>query len=397
MSEQVSTTTGPATASDGGTPLVRARGLVKRFPITRGIILKRAVGHIHALQGVDLDIHAGRTLGVVGESGCGKSTAARVVARLLDPTSGTVEYEGRDITNLSRRQLVPIRRGVQVVFQDPYGSLNPRQSVGQIISTPLRVHGVKGDRRARVQELMEQVGLNPEHYNRYPHEFSGGQRQRIGIARALALEPRLIICDEPVSALDVSIQAQVLNLLADLQRDRGLAYMFISHDLGVVRHVSHQIAVMYLGNIVERAGRDQLYDAPKHPYTVALISAAPTGERGARTRRLLLAGDVPSPADPPTGCAFHPRCPKARLVSGDAGEVPERCRAEKPPLTPVDGAEGHEVACWYPIEAGDEERMREIQTQDITIDGHDVAGGGSDPGIDVQPAAKDVTSDSTGL
>ena len=384
MSTETTPTPSPA-AAEPGEPLVRARGLVKKFPITRGIVFQRTIGNIHALQGVDFDVHAGRTLGIVGESGCGKSTAARVVARLLDPTEGSVEYQGTDITRLSRRAMAPIRRDVQMVFQDPYASLNPRQSVGQIISAPLRVHDVKGDRRARVQELMEQVGLNPEHYNRYPHEFSGGQRQRIGIARALALEPKLIICDEPVSALDVSIQAQVLNLLTELQRDRGLAFMFISHDLGVVRHISHRIAVMYLGNVVEHADRDALHTNPRHPYTVALISAAPTGERSNRADRLLLTGDVPSPADPPRGCPFHPRCPKARLVSGDPAEVPERCRTEKPVLTD-EGTPGHEVACWYPIEEGDEARMREIQDAiPVVVDG----------GLEAAAETRDTSPDPT--
>ncbi len=386
----------PGATVTADVPLVRARGLVKRFPITRGVVLQRAIGHVHALAGVDFDIYAGKTLGVVGESGCGKSTAARIVARLLEPTEGTIEFEGRDITTLSRRQMVPLRRTVQVVFQDPYASLNPRQSVGQIIAAPLRVHGVEGDRRKKVQELMAQVGLNPEHFNRYPHEFSGGQRQRIGIARALALEPKLIICDEPVSALDVSIQAQVLNLLGDLQRERGLAYMFISHDLGVVRHVSHRISVMYLGSIVENADRDALYDNPRHPYTVALISAAPTGERGARTRRLLLAGDVPSPAAPPPGCTFHPRCPKARLVSGDPAEVPERCRTERPVLTDV--GEGHQVACWYPIEKGDAEKMMEIQASEITLEGDPELGVAQTEGLtDAQPRPDDLVDGGTGL
>jgi len=347
-------------AAPGGAPagpLVEAVGLVKRFPITRGILFRRTVAQVHALEGVDLAIGRGETLGLVGESGCGKSTTARVLTRLLEPTAGTVRFDGEDITRLQGRRLNPLRRQMQIVFQDPYASLNPRQSVGQIIAAPLRVHAVPGDRRARVQELMEQVGLNPEHYNRYPHEFSGGQRQRIGIARALALRPRLIVCDEPVSALDVSIQAQILNLLTDLQRDLGLTYLFISHDLGVVRHVADRIAVMYLGHVVETATRDELYDDPRHPYTAALISAVPTGSEGTRRTRIVLAGDVPSPADPPTGCPFHPRCPKARIVSGSPERVPDDCRGELPPLAPT--ADGRLVRCWYPLAGDDRRRMAE--------------------------------------
>jgi oligopeptide/dipeptide ABC transporter ATP-binding protein len=237
-----------------------------------------------------------------------------------------------------------------MIFQDPYASLNPRHPVGAIIGEPLQIHHVKGNRKQAVQELMGRVGLNPEHYNRYPHEFSGGQRQRIGVARALALNPRLIVADEPVSALDVSIQAQILNLLKDLQDERDLTYLFISHDLGVVRHVSDRIAVMYLGHVVEVAGADELYEDPKHPYTAALLSAVPKGHRGTARERIILTGDVPSPADPPTGCPFHPRCPKARMLGGDGG-VPENCRTEMPPLADVGG--GHEAACWYPVTAGE--------------------------------------------
>ncbi|MCB0872007.1 MAG: ATP-binding cassette domain-containing protein [Thermoleophilia bacterium] len=333
-------------------PVLTATGLVKRFPITQGVIFQRTIGNVHAVEDVSFSIAPGETLGLVGESGCGKSTTARLVARLLDVTDGRVEFDGQDITTLRGSALREVRRNIQMVFQDPYASLNPRHSVGQIIGAPLRIHGIEGDRRAQVQALMERTGLNPEHFNRYPHEFSGGQRQRIGVARALALNPRLIICDEPVSALDVSIQAQVLGLLRDLQTERNLAYLFISHDLGVVRHVSDRVAVMYLGRIVEVADRDALFDRPRHPYTGALISAVPRGTGAGTADRVILQGDVPSPANPPTGCAFHPRCPKARLISGDPEVVPERCRTEIPVLADV--GEDHSVGCWYPLEPGDD-------------------------------------------
>ena len=249
--------------------------------------------------------------------------------------------------------MLPFRRQMQIIFQDPHSSLNPRMTVGQIIGAPYRIHKTEGDTKKRVEELMDRVGLNPEHYNRYPHEFSGGQRQRIGVARALALRPKVIICDEPVSALDVSIQAQILNLLEDLQDEYKLTYVFISHDLGVVRHVSDRIAVMYLGRIVELAPADEIYSNPKHPYTAALLSAVPKGHREAHlTKRVVLEGDVPSPVDPPSGCPFHPRCPKARSVSGRRDEVPENCRTEMPPLAEVD--RNHTAACWYPLERGEE-------------------------------------------
>jgi peptide/nickel transport system ATP-binding protein len=341
----------PRPASD---PLVEVEQLTKRFPVNRGL-LQRKVAEVHAVEDVSFTIARGETLGLVGESGCGKSTTARLILRLLDPTSGTVRIDGRDITQLSRRDMRPLRREMQMVFQDPYSSLNPRHTIGTIIGAPFAIHHTPGDTKRQVQELMNRVGLNPEHYNRYPHEFSGGQRQRIGVARALALSPKLIVCDEPVSALDVSIQAQILNLLQSLQRDFDLTYLFISHDLGVVRHVSDRIAVMYLGRIVEIGTVDELYGDTKHPYTAALLSAVPKGDLdGARRKRIVLTGDVPSPVDPPSGCPFHPRCPKARQVSGSPDQVPENCRNDMPPLEPE--GRSHRVACWYPLEPDDELR-----------------------------------------
>jgi oligopeptide/dipeptide ABC transporter ATP-binding protein len=304
------------------------------------------------VEDVSFEIYPGETLGLVGESGCGKSTTARLVLKLLEATAGTIWFDGQEITGLSRRQMRPLRREMQMVFQDPYSSLNPRQTLGQIIGAPFRIHKTEADVKTRVQSLMARVGLNPEHYNRYPHEFSGGQRQRIGVARALALSPKLIVCDEPVSALDVSIQAQILNLLQSLQRDFELTYLFISHDLGVVRHVSDRIAVMYLGRIVEIAAADELYENPKHPYTAALLSAIPKSYGDASvSERIVLQGDVPSPVDPPSGCAFHPRCPKARLISGSRDEVPENCRTTVPELLKVE--RDHAAACWYPVEKGE--------------------------------------------
>ena len=333
--------------------LVSVENLTKHFPITRGVILQREIGRVHAVEDVSFEIYRGETLGLVGESGCGKSTTARLIMRLLDPTSGRIVFDGRDITRLGQRQLRPLRREMQMVFQDPYSSLNPRKTIGQIIGSPFTIQRTERDIRRRVQELMNRVGLNPEHYNRYPHEFSGGQRQRIGVARALALSPKLIVCDEPVSALDVSIQAQILNLLESLQQDFNLTYLFISHDLGVVRHISDRIAVMYLGRVVELADAGELYEDPKQPYTTALLSAVPKGHGDGRVRnRIILRGDVPSPVDPPSGCVFHPRCPKARIVSGREDEVPENCRTEMPPLGKV--AAEHFAACWYPIERGEE-------------------------------------------
>ena len=332
--------------------LLEVRNLVKHFPITQGIIFRKEVGRVHAVEDVSFVIKPGETLGLVGESGCGKSTTARLVMRLLDPTSGSIRFEGQELARANRRELLPLRKEMQMIFQDPYSSLNPRQTVGQIIGAPFTIHKTEGEQRKKVQDLMDRVGLNPEHYNRYAHEFSGGQRQRIGVARALALRPKLIVCDEPVSALDVSIQAQILNLLEDLQEEFNLTYLFISHDLGVVRHVSDRIAVMYLGHIVELADADELYEDPKHPYTTALLSAVPKGDVEKHLEnRIVLTGDVPSPVDPPSGCVFHPRCPKARIVSGKEDEVPENCRNDFPPFDEVERA--HYAACWYPIEKGE--------------------------------------------
>jgi oligopeptide/dipeptide ABC transporter ATP-binding protein len=318
--------------------LLEAVDVVKHFPVRRGALARGARQVVHAVDGVSLEVRAGETLGVVGESGCGKSTLGRALVRLHELTSGTVRFDGRDISTLSRRELRPLRREMQMVFQDPYASLNPRKRVGQILREPFRIHGQPGG-GARVQELLEVVGLNPDHADRYPHEFSGGQRQRIGVARALALRPRLIVADEPVSALDVSIQAQVINLLDDLQDDFQLTYVFIAHDLGVVRHVSDRIAVMYLGALVELSPADELYARPIHPYTEALLSAVPVIEvdPAHRRERIVLQGDVPSPIEPPTGCRFHPRC---RLAT-------EICGVERPLLR--DHGQGHLAACHHPL------------------------------------------------
>ena len=336
---------GPDDADD---VLVRVENLVKYFPVRAGGIVKRTVGYVHAVDDVSLSIPRGKTLGLVGETGSGKSTLARCVAGLIPVTSGRVTFEGRDITNLSRSAMRPIRRSIQMIFQDPYSSLNPRRRVGAIIGDPFAIHktATGAERKRQVQELMERVGLNPEHYNRFPAEFSGGQRQRIGVARALALRPLLIICDEPVSALDVSIQAQVLNLLADLQRDYGLTYLFIAHDLEVVRHVSDSVAVMYLGRIGEAGPRDSVYGSPRHPYTNALLSAAPAADpdTASSRQRIILTGDVPSPIDPPSGCRFHPRCPKAQPLCGET-EPQLEIKAGDPAT--------HVTACHFPVMAGE--------------------------------------------
>jgi len=327
-----------------GEPLLVVDDLVKHFPITRGIVFQKEIGRVRAVDGVSFTLNKGETLGVVGESGCGKSTMARCVMRLLDITAGSITFDGRDITRLSAKELMPVRRELMMVFQDPYASLNPRKRVGFIIAEALEVHriGTDAERKRRVQELLEIVGLNPEHYNRFPHEFSGGQRQRIGVARALAVRPKLIVCDEPVSALDVSVQAQILNLLKSLQRDFELTYIFISHDLNVVRYISDKVAVMYLGKVVESAERAKLYEAPKHPYTGALMSAVPVvNPELARSRKtIVLEGDVPNPVNPPAACRFHPRCP--RFVDGT-------CNVEEPQL--VEKAPGQLAACHFPLES----------------------------------------------
>jgi oligopeptide/dipeptide ABC transporter ATP-binding protein len=325
------------------TPLVKLVGVKKYFPITRGIIFQKKVGNVHAVDGIDLEVYPGETLGVVGETGCGKSTAARLILKLLDVTDGQVLFDGEDITGLSARKMRPYRREMQMIFQDPYASLNPRKPISAIIGEPFIVHGTipRNKIKSEVQQLMELVGLNPEHYNRYPHEFSGGQRQRIGVARALALRPRLIVCDEPVSALDVSIQAQILNLLEDVQDEFKLTYVFIAHDLSVVRHVSDRVAVMYLGRVVEMSPSDILYKDPKHPYTGALLSAVPVADPrlAAKKKRIILQGDVPSPIDPPSGCRFHPRCPRAQFPY---------CKEHDPDLYPF--REGQVAACHFPLE-----------------------------------------------
>ncbi|MCU1538762.1 MAG: oligopeptide/dipeptide transporter, ATPase subunit, partial [Humibacillus sp.] len=330
----------PAPASDD--LLLQVEGLTKHFPIRRGL-LQRQVGAVQAVDGLTFDVARGETLSLVGESGCGKTTTGRMLTRLIEPTDGRIRFDGNDITHASVGTMRPLRRDVQMIFQDPYGSLNPRHTVGTIVGAPFRLQGVStehGTKKA-VQDLLELVGLSPEHYNRYPHEFSGGQRQRIGIARSLALKPKLIVANEPVSALDVSIQAQVINLLEDLQDELGLTYVVIAHDLSVVRHMSDRVAVMYLGKLVEIADRDELYTRPMHPYTTALLSAVPVPDTNRRNKRerIRLTGDVPSPVNPPPACRFNTRCWKAQEV----------CRTVEPPLTLL--APGHQVACHFPENA----------------------------------------------
>ncbi|WTB88833.1 dipeptide ABC transporter ATP-binding protein [Streptomyces cellulosae] len=339
--------------------LLKVEGLTKHFPIYGGFPIKRKVGAVQAVDNVDLTVGVGESVGLVGESGCGKSTTGRLITRLLEPTGGKIEYAGQDITHANRKKLAPVRSEIQMIFQDPYSSLNPRQTVGTIIKSPMEVNGINpaGGREKRVRELLELVGLNPEHYNRFPHEFSGGQRQRIGVARALALNPKLIVADEPVSALDVSIQAQVVNLLQKVQEEMGIAFLFIAHDLAVVRHFSQRVAVMYLGKVVEVGDRDSIYNRPRHPYTHALLSAVPevaVDDETENRERIRLAGDVPSPISPPSGCRFRTRCWKAQ----------DKCATEEPPLLQIGGnTEGHLTACHFP-----EEPSVEARSEDVVMD-----------------------------
>ncbi|SHK71470.1 ABC transporter ATP-binding protein [Actinacidiphila paucisporea] len=362
MSNDISLSKAPAAAAAGepaGETLLQVSGLTKHFPVMGGFPFKRQVGTVQAVDGIDLTVRAAESFGLVGESGCGKSTTGRLITRLLEPTAGTVSYRGQDISHATRKELAPVRSEIQMIFQDPYSSLNPRQTVGTIIGGPMEINGINppGGREKRVRELLETVGLNPEHFNRFPHEFSGGQRQRIGVARALALEPRLIVADEPVSALDVSIQAQVVNLLQQVQREMGIAFLFIAHDLAIVRHFSQRVAVMYLGKIVEVGDRDSIYQRPRHPYTHALLSAVPEVELEGEERereRIRLAGDVPSPINPPSGCRFRTRCWKAA----------DKCAVEEPPLIRLAGAEeGHLTACHFP-----EEPTIAARDEDIVMD-----------------------------
>ncbi len=356
--------------------ILEVQDLTMHFPVRSNGLIRRVTGHVQAVDGVNFSVPAGGSLGLVGESGCGKSTTGRMVARLLKPTRGEIRFEGDDIANLSSRELKPLRRHIQMIFQDPYGSLNPRQTVGAIVATPMEIHKTVPEKniKARVQELLEFVGLNPEHYNRYPHEFSGGQRQRIGIARSLALQPKLLVADEPVSALDVSIQAQVINLLQEVQREFNIGFLFIAHDLAVVRHFCPEVAVMYLGRIVEIGDRDTLYNRPLHPYTQALISAAPDVAQaavGGRRERIRLEGDVPSPINPPSGCRFRTRCSLAKDI----------CAKVEPPLLQV--APRHKVACHFAGELG------KVPTRPVTADflgvddaGNPVAGKQPMPGLE---------------
>jgi oligopeptide/dipeptide ABC transporter ATP-binding protein len=355
---------------NGSDPLVEVKNVKKYFPIRKGL-LQREVGAVHAVDDVTFAVSEGETLGLVGESGCGKSTLGRTIVRLLEPTEGNVLFQGRDISKLGARSLRPLRREMQMIFQDPYASLNPRKRVGSIIGTPLKIHGVeKSNRRERVQELLETVGLSPEHYNRFPHEFSGGQRQRIGVARALALNPKLIVADEPVSALDVSIQSQMLNLLDDLQKEFQLTYIFIAHDLGVVRHVSDRIAVMYLGKLVELSPAEELYERPIMPYTEALLSAVPIPDPdlSAKRERIVLEGDVPSPINPPSGCRFHPRCRYATEI----------CQEIEPPLT--DYGNGHLAACHHPLNVDKDTLARVTASERYTPASADTSATPTEPG-----------------
>ncbi len=351
----------PVSTATAGPPLLEVRNLRTWFPIRRGVF-SRTHGYVKAVDGVSFTLQAGRTLGLVGESGCGKTTVGRTILRLIPATSGSVRFQGQDFFAYRGRELRRVRRSMQIVFQDPFSSLNPRMTIGTILGEPLEAHGIAHgpEKRRRVAELLERVGLDPAYALRYPHEFSGGQRQRIGIARALALSPKFIVCDEPVSALDVSIQSQILNLLDDLQKELGIAYLFIAHNLAVVEHFSDDVAVMYLGRIVEQAPAADLYANPKHPYTVALLSAVPEPDPRPKKDRIVLPGEVPSPANPPSGCPFHPRCPLTRqraaeasaadtvdiTIAGQPTRILRRCHEQAPPLESKQGVQGHVAACW---------------------------------------------------
>ena len=346
MTDEVAAAPGEAAAAGDGAPLVEVEHLKLHFPIKQGILIDREVARVHAVDDVTFVLREGETLGLVGESGCGKTTLSRSLMRLIDPTEGAIRFRGDDITRAGRKELEPVRREMQMVFQDPFASLNPRKRVTQIIGTPLRLHGADKDEvEPKVRELLERVGLAPEHSNRFPHEFSGGQRQRIGVARALALEPRLIVLDEPVSALDVSVQAQIINLLDDLQDDLRLTYLFVAHDLSVVRHVSDRIAVMYLGKLMEVSPAEELYQKPIHPYTSALLAAVPIPDpNDNRAReRIVVSGEPPNPINPPSGCVFHPRCPRATDI----------CEKVEPPLARYPN--GHLAACHHPLSVSAEE------------------------------------------
>src|SRR3954451_20974417 len=365
--------TSPTSAREPRPPILEVRDLKKHFPIQSSGLIRRNIGAVQAVDGVSFAVPRGGALGLVGESGCGKSTTGRLITRLYDPTSGSMIFDGRDIAKLSNKQMLPLRSEIQMIFQDPYSSLNPRHTVGAIVGTPLRVHKMVPEKKVldRVRELLEVVGLNPEHYNRYPNEFSGGQRQRIGIARALALQPKLLVADEPVSALDVSIQAQVVNLLQDVQREFDIAFLFIAHDLAVVRHFCPDVAVMYLGKIVEIADRETLYSRPQHPYTQALLSAVPDVKQaaiGGRRERIRLEGDVPSPVNPPSGCRFRTRCWRAADI----------CAKVEPPLLQL--SPRHKVACHFagPLDAPSPEPMT-LDALGINREGTPIPGADRDP------------------
>jgi oligopeptide/dipeptide ABC transporter ATP-binding protein len=380
----------PARSPAGGVgddTLLEVRDLKKYFPVKSGGVIRRTVAHVQAVDGVSFTLGKGESLGLVGESGCGKTTTGRLITRLYDPTSGEINFEGHDIGPLTRRQMMPIRSEIQMIFQDPYSSLNPRHTVGTIVGTPLRVHNMVPEKKtlSRVQELLEVVGLNPEHYNRYPSEFSGGQRQRIGIARALALQPKLLVADEPVSALDVSIQAQVVNLLRDVQEEFGIAFLFIAHDLAIVRHFCPDIAVMYLGKIVEIGDRDTIYERPHHPYTQALLSAAPDVKQaaiGGRRERIRLEGDVPSPINPPSGCRFRTRCWMAQEI----------CAKQEPPLLQI--GRKHKAACHFAGELG-QQPDRPITAGLLGVDdqGNPVNGSGPPAELHDEPGFADTWFD----